>query len=90
VQVRLKRELALIVKSVSPMAAAKNLYLRYAVDPDVPEVVLIDPLRIHQILNNLLSNAISTFCVWQYPMSPDFHSAAHLCCWSQSSHPPAA
>ena len=46
------------MKSVGIMAASKKLTLSYYVQPDVPETVWADPVRLRQILVNLLGNAI--------------------------------
>lgn len=37
---------------------AKNLYFKSAIAPNMPTVVVGDPTRLNQILNNLLSNAL--------------------------------
>jgi len=51
-----------LVKSCTDLfgvtAASKNLEFRVQVNPDVPEKILCDGLRLKQILNNLLSNAL--------------------------------
>jgi signal transduction histidine kinase/CheY-like chemotaxis protein len=39
-------------------ANSKNLLLRFEVAPSVPEILLGDPLRLLQVLNNLVGNAI--------------------------------
>ena len=39
-------------------AVAKGLDLRVQIDPDVPETLVTDELRLRQVLNNLLSNAL--------------------------------
>ena len=39
-------------------AAAKGLALRLQVAPEVPPVVIVDPLRLQQVLLNLASNAV--------------------------------
>jgi len=41
-----------------PSAQAKNISLKISVSPEVPGVVLTDPGRVRQVLNNLVSNAI--------------------------------
>jgi signal transduction histidine kinase/CheY-like chemotaxis protein len=46
------------MKSVGVIAASKKLTLSYLVQPDVPETVWADPLRLRQILVNLVGNAI--------------------------------
>ncbi|QYF93327.1 response regulator [Massilia sp. PAMC28688] len=43
---------------LSPSAAAKGLELVYAVAPDVPLQLMGDPMRLEQVLLNLISNAI--------------------------------
>jgi len=47
-----------VLTSASVPAAAKgiDLYLNY--DPDVPLLIEADPVRLHQILNNLVGNAV--------------------------------
>jgi signal transduction histidine kinase/CheY-like chemotaxis protein len=42
----------------SPIASNKNLVLQAAVAPEISPLLLADPLRLGQILNNFLSNAI--------------------------------
>lgn len=44
-----------------PQASAKGLALRFALEPDVPAWIQVDPTRLRQILLNLLSNALK-FC----------------------------
>jgi signal transduction histidine kinase/CheY-like chemotaxis protein len=46
------------MKSVGVMAASKNLTLSYLVQPEVPETVWADPVRLRQIVVNLVGNAI--------------------------------
>jgi two-component system sensor histidine kinase/response regulator len=46
------------MKSVGIMAASKKLTLSYFVQPDVPETVWADPVRLRQIIVNLVGNAI--------------------------------
>src|SRR5687768_12643554 len=41
-----------------PRAADKGLALRLEIDADAPQLVRIDPLRLKQILFNLISNAV--------------------------------
>jgi signal transduction histidine kinase/DNA-binding response OmpR family regulator len=51
----------LIEQTVSlfqPKAEEKGLMLRAHVDPSVPELILVDPDRLRQVLSNLLSNAV--------------------------------
>ena len=43
---------------MSPSAAAKGVELVFAVDPQVPAQVTGDPMRLEQVLLNLVSNAI--------------------------------
>ncbi|MBW7882501.1 MAG: response regulator [Caldilineaceae bacterium] len=47
-----------LVKSMSLIAATKNLTLKGSVAADVPPALVGDPLRLQQILTNLISNAI--------------------------------
>ena len=43
---------------MAPRAVDKNLELVYALDPETPPVVVSDPVRLRQILLNLLGNAV--------------------------------
>lgn len=53
------RELAAdTMRGVGTLAAAKELTLSYLVDSDCPDTLWGDPLRLRQILTNLLGNAI--------------------------------
>ena len=46
------------IKAHQPRAAQNKSDLRYEISPDVPEQIVGDPLRIRQILSNLVSNAV--------------------------------
>lgn len=47
-----------VTQLVEPLAREKAIDLRHEIDPTLPPFVLLDGLRLRQILNNLLSNAI--------------------------------
>lgn len=47
-----------VIRLYTPRAQEKGLRLSFGLDPDVPEQVLGDALRIRQVLIHLLSNAI--------------------------------
>jgi len=47
-----------LIRSVQPRAAGKNLSLKLQFDPDVPDDLIGDPLRLRQVLLNLLDNAL--------------------------------
>jgi signal transduction histidine kinase len=40
------------------------------IDPSIPETILLDTLRMTQILNNLLSNAVKFTEIGDSPLSP--------------------
>lgn len=47
-----------IINLLSPAALNKNIELFYRIESNVPIIVKSDPFRIHQILTNLIGNAI--------------------------------
>lgn len=47
-----------VIEPMALTAAAKGLVLGHRVAPDVPEAVMVDELRLRQIIVNLLSNAV--------------------------------
>jgi signal transduction histidine kinase/ActR/RegA family two-component response regulator len=47
-----------VLSALQPQAAAKKLVLNSQVGPDVPDLVLTDPVRFRQIIMNVLGNAI--------------------------------
>lgn len=55
-------DLAQLVKNIrsqfKSLAEAKGIRLKSFVDDDIPRWILADPIRVGQILNNLISNAI--------------------------------
>ncbi|MCA3693751.1 ATP-binding protein [Aquidulcibacter sp.] len=51
-------ELQAAVRIWDPRASDKNLHLRFEATPDFPSAIKGDPLRIRQILFNLISNAV--------------------------------
>lgn len=56
--VDLRQELESCIKLVEPGARQKDLDLDLDVADDLPEYVLVDPLRLRQIVTNLLGNAV--------------------------------
>jgi signal transduction histidine kinase/CheY-like chemotaxis protein len=46
------------IKLFAANAEKKGLYLRFEVDDDVPARLMFDPVRLRQILSNLITNAI--------------------------------
>jgi len=47
-----------IINLLNPTAMDKNIELFYRIERDVPIIIQSDPFRIHQILTNLVGNAI--------------------------------
>lgn len=47
-----------VVNTYSRVASAKNLLLKHDIDPKISAAHIVDPLRLSQILNNFVSNAI--------------------------------
>jgi len=54
----IRHQLRSIVETFIHQANEKNIYLEYQVDPSMNMVILGDPVRLNQILINLISNAI--------------------------------
>ena len=53
-----RERLSTVVRLWEPRALANGVRLKVRVEPDVPAAVLTDPLRVQQILFNLMSNAV--------------------------------
>lgn len=53
-----RRGIADLVQIFQPEAEAKGLALRAEISPDVPAEVKLDPLRVQQVVANLLGNAV--------------------------------
>ncbi|HEX8060767.1 MAG TPA: PAS domain S-box protein, partial [Cyclobacteriaceae bacterium] len=47
-----------IVKMLEPKAAEKGIALKYSFDPELPREVKADPVRLSQVLTNLISNGV--------------------------------
>jgi signal transduction histidine kinase/ActR/RegA family two-component response regulator/HPt (histidine-containing phosphotransfer) domain-containing protein len=58
IDLNVREWLEAIIKLMTFRADQKNLQLIYGVDPDVPEYVSADPVRLRQIIINLVGNAI--------------------------------
>ena len=58
IDINLRQCLAAPIKSLAYRADQKRLRLTFEVDPQAPEVIHADPVRLRQILVNLLGNAI--------------------------------
>ncbi len=58
VDVDLKKLITRIRQSLSLKAEEKNIRFNAIFDTDIPDVVLTDPVRLNQIMTNLVSNAI--------------------------------
>ena len=58
IQIKLKSIVESVCKGLSILARNKKVDLVWEVDDDVPDVVLGDPIRLRQILTNLINNAV--------------------------------
>ncbi len=79
----LRRTLAAVIRSLRPQARRRGLFLGCSIDPRMPRYILSDPLRLRQILLNLVGNAIKftqqggvTVTVRPVPAQP--HAASPL------------
>lgn len=57
-RVDLRHALRNCIKLIEPAAAQKGLRVRFDVEPELPQFVLIDGLRLRQVVLNLLGNAV--------------------------------
>lgn len=57
-EINIKKLIDDIVKLFKPLTQKKNIFLKCTINEEVPEWIKGDELRIKQILNNLISNAI--------------------------------
>lgn len=57
-EVNLKELVENIINQFKSVAALRGLKLKRSIDKKIPPVVFADPIRLAQILNNLISNAI--------------------------------
>jgi len=68
----------LLVEAIEEMyraqAIAKGLDLLLDLGPDIPDAVMLDPMRIEQVLRNLMSNAIKFTPAGQVTLELDCHT----------------
>ncbi|MBB3981706.1 PAS domain S-box-containing protein [Sphingobium fontiphilum] len=57
-QVDIRKKLRLCTSLIEPIARSKNVDLRLNIDPTLPQLIKGDPLRVRQIVLNLLDNAV--------------------------------
>jgi PAS domain S-box-containing protein len=58
VPINLSQETEKIILSLTPQAYKKGLELKRSLDDNIPKIVLGDPVRLQQVLLNLIGNAI--------------------------------
>ena len=56
--VNIKQCMASVISLFSAAAKIKNLNLDYRIDDELPDNMVVDPLRLKQIISNLIGNAI--------------------------------
>ncbi|MCJ2188870.1 PAS domain S-box protein [Novosphingobium sp. 2638] len=56
--IKLRHELRSCIRLIQPNVRAKGLDLSVEIAPDVPQFIVADPLRLRQIVLNLLGNAV--------------------------------
>ena len=55
---RLETVIMRVCRTLEHLARKKGLHLEYTIEPDVPEFVIGDSLRLHQVVMNLISNGM--------------------------------
>jgi PAS domain S-box-containing protein len=58
IEISLREVIKSVCKGIAVLAQNKGLELRYVIAEDVPALVMADPVRIRQIIINLVNNAI--------------------------------
>ncbi|MBD2804250.1 two-component system sensor histidine kinase RcsC [Xenorhabdus sp. ZM] len=53
-----KEVISHVISNYLPLMTKKGLYLYCYIDPDIPDIIYNDPIRLQQIVSNLLNNAI--------------------------------
>jgi len=54
----LRHKLSRLQKFFAPIAEEKGIYFKLVVDPGVPGTLVFDPVRMRQVVSNLISNAL--------------------------------
>jgi signal transduction histidine kinase len=63
-----------VIAGIAPLAKAKELQLKFAVDPSIPSTLYGDPIRIRQALHNIALNAIKFTEVGSVEIRADIQS----------------
>lgn len=77
----LRHSIRQLLQSLSLRARQKGIGLEWTIDPDVPDAFLGDPLRLRQVLLNLLDNALKFTSQGSVELTVDAHlvSAGDAC-----------
>ncbi|MFK7924120.1 MAG: ATP-binding protein [Bacteroidia bacterium] len=54
----IRTDIGSVLDLLAPMANAKGIDLKHHINPDIPEILEADVIRIRQVLNNLIGNGI--------------------------------
>ncbi|QUT00413.1 two-component system sensor histidine kinase RcsC [Proteus terrae] len=71
-----RQVLSFVISNYLPLIAKKDLAIYCFIEPDVPKIVNSDPVRVQQVISNLLNNSIkftTTGCITLHLYKDDYY-----------------